>query len=364
MQATGVAELPDGKVIVAGTSSAWGGRMFVARLRTDGAIDRDFDSDGFNYANFTPNFDGAGDVAIQSDGRIVVAGFSHGLQRIALARFEVDGDLDPTFGVNGLRSTDFVTGVESAREMALLDDDSIVLAGMAANQVALMRFTADGAVDTTFSGDGLVRTDVSPSWDEGTSLDVAPDGSMVVAGVSGPNGNTRVPVVRYEPDGDLDTTFSDDGKHLINFTAGYDDGSAVAILDDGGVLVAGEADARVGLARFLSTGAPDPAFSGDGIQILNLPGPYEFATELVVMDDGRTLLAGHVGGSGGRMLAARIDTAGALDPTFSGDGWVGVNFTTGWDNAWDIALLADGRVLLAGSSSDLHRAALSRLQAG
>jgi uncharacterized delta-60 repeat protein len=362
--ATRIEVQDDGKIVVAGTQPLTaGGRMFVARYQPDGTLDTTFSGDGLAYVDFSARYDGLGDLALLDDGKIVVVGASNYGARTALARLLPDGTLDTSFGVGGKRTTDFVAGTEFAEAVEVLDDGRLRLAGGAANQIALMGYQADGTVETAFSGDGLVRTNVVNGFEQAWGLAVAADGSMVVTGVAGPRGNEQVPVVRYLADGTLDAGFSGDGKLTVNYTPSHDDATDVALLDDGGVLIAGEADTRVALSRFLADGTPDPAFSGDGRQVVDLPGPYEFASDLLLRGDGTAMVAGHTGRQGGRMLLARFDSAGSLDPTFSGDGWTAVNFGAGWDTAWAVAEQADGRFVLAGAALDTTRVALARILA-
>ena len=368
--ASAVAVQTDGRIVVAGTQpGVAGGRWFVARYLADGALDSSFSTDGIAYVNFGSGFDFVGDLALLDDGRIVVVGGAERSTRTALARLSSDGSLDTSFGVNGKRSADFIPltdvapGYEWALDVEVLDDGSLRLAGAAANQIALTAFDPDGAVDPGFSGDGLVRTNVGSGSEVGYDLVVDDDGTMAVTGTAGPASNRQVPVVRYLADGSLDTAFSTDGMLTVNYTPSYDDGTGVAVLDDGRVLIAGEADGRVGLSQFLADGSPDTGFSGDGRQILDLPGPYEFAARMLHRSDGAIVLVGHIGGSGGRMLLARLDGTGELDPTFSGDGVTEVNFTPGWDTAWAVAEQADGNFVLAGASADTRRVALARVLA-
>jgi uncharacterized delta-60 repeat protein len=365
-----IAVQSDGKIVVSGTQSGTaGGRWFVARYQANGTLDPSFSGDGVAYVNFSSGFDFVADIALLADGRILAVGGAQGATRTALARLTSDGSLDTTFGVGGKRSADFVAatggapGYEYAYDVEVLDDGGLRLTGLAGNQIALVAFDADGAVDTGFSGDGLVRTNVVSGYEVGYALTVGDDGTMVVTGSAGPAGNEQVPVVRYLADGSLDTTFSGDGKLTVNYTASYDDATGVAVLDDGRVLIAGEADGRVALSQFLADGSADTGFSGDGRQIVDLPGPYEFASDLLLRTDGSIVLAGHIGGAGGRMLLARLDGTGELDPTFSGDGYTEVNFTPGWDTAWAVAEQVDGNFVLAGASADTTRVALARILA-
>lgn len=368
--ASAVAVQSDGRIVVAGTQpGVAGGRWFIARYQPNGALDPSFSSDGIAFVNFGTGYDFLGDLALLDDGRIVVVGGAQGSTRTALARLGPDGSLDTTFGVGGKRTSDFIPltdvapGYEWALDVEVLGDGSLRLTGGAGNQIALTAFDPDGAVDTGFSDDGLVRTNVGSGSETGYDLAVADDGTMAVTGVAGPGGNRQVPIIRYSADGSPDTAFAGDGMLTVDYTPSYDDGTGVAVLDDGRVLIAGEADGRVGLSQFLPDGSPDPAFSGDGRQVLDLSGPYEFAARMLHRSDGSIVLAGHIGGSGGRMLLARLDADGSRDTSFSGNGVAEVNFTPGWDTAWAVAEQADGNFVLAGSSADTTRVALARVLA-
>jgi uncharacterized delta-60 repeat protein len=147
-------------------------------------------------------------VAIQADGKIVRAGESE--DRFLIARYDADGTIDGTFGDSGEVSPYLGWGTEGiAYAVAIQADGKIVAAGVSGNKFALARYNADGAADTTFGGDGSVTTHLgSKSFDLAFAVAVQPDGKLVAAGVS----NDRFALVRYRANGKLDTTFSGDGR--------------------------------------------------------------------------------------------------------------------------------------------------------
>ncbi|MET0914038.1 MAG: delta-60 repeat domain-containing protein [Acidimicrobiales bacterium] len=364
----GVAVQDDGRIVVAGEAGGAAGRFGVSRYTTDGTLDPTFSGDGRVFTNFTSNNDAAFAVAIQPDGKIVAAGFSNGgpHSRIALARYTTAGALDPSFGGgDGKVSTDHVTADEHAYDIELQDDGRIVVVGdaVAGTSVvtALARYTTSGGVDTTFGGDGLVTTNVGPGPETGQAVAVQDDGAVVVTGLIGTNGSERTFVLRYTASGAPDASWNGNGRVVRNLINGYEDAVAVAIQDDGAVVAAGEVNGQLSVLRFLPTGAADASFSGDGRVVTNLPGGYEWISGIAIQDDGRIVVAGRIAGTGGRAMVARYDTSGTLDATFSGDGFTAIDFTAGWDYATNVAVASNGDIIISASVNDGALAGVARL---
>ena len=279
--AADVAIQPDGKIVVIGSSFVLD-RFALARLDPDGTLDDTFHADGKVTTNAGDGTDSAGAVAIQPDGKIVVAGQSwtlSGWDGIDVVRYETDGTMDPTFGTDGIATVDLTEGSDGAGDMAsgiaLQPDGKIVVAGDAGGSAeftsgfGLARFAEDGTLDVTFQGDGTVVTDVT-RWDDSASdLAIQPDGMIVAVGVAGYSWDTvaTFALVRYDPDGTLDGSFGDNGKLRTRFpTIASDDpvgivgawATGVAIQPDGKIVLAGSAvrvldghlDGRFALARY------------------------------------------------------------------------------------------------------------------
>lgn len=210
---------PDGKLVAVGYSGGSGLHRPVVRYDRNGALDRTF---GGGDGKVVPDFGGsARAVAVQPDGKIVVAGGARGF---ALARFNSDGTPDMTFGENGTVKTDSTavdgdgeySGQDYANDLVVQPDAKIVVAGQLADEFALARYTPDGTLDTTFGKEekGLVITDFgddynAPDWVG--SLALQPDGRILAAGVDDRGDDWNAVLARYTPDGTLDTTFSTDG---------------------------------------------------------------------------------------------------------------------------------------------------------
>ncbi len=358
---SGVAVQDNGAIVVTGTA---GTRVFVARYLAGGAPDPTFSGDGRAFVDLSTGREWLNDLAVQDDGAIVAAGASHGGQRTAVVRFTPTGVLDSTFSGDGRLTTDFAPGGEFAYGIALAADGDILMSGQAIGRMAVMSVEPDGTIDTAFSHDGWAALDVGNGPDVGFDLEERGDGRILVTGNTGVEDSERTAVARFHPDGSLDGSFGSGARVVLNSSPGYEDATSIRLLDDDRILIAGDANGRVFLARFLPDGGFDPTFSGDGKVVTDLPGYYEFASVVRLQPDGKAVISGYVsGGSGGRMLVARYRTNGTLDPTFSGNGWNGVDLTTGPDQAWDLALQADGRMLLTGSANEPSRVGVTRVLA-
>lgn len=358
----------DGKILAAGEAN---GQMFLARYNTDGSPDTSFSGDGRAFVDYGPKLDYASDIAIDGDGNIVIVGSAKDSAAGAIARFTPAGVLDTTFSGDGRRTINFSPGIEFGDDLVIDDSGRIVVGGLAViggfDRFSLSRFNPDGSVDTTFSGDGWVTTDIGPGHDFVMALAIQQDGKLVATGLSGgqdQGADERVAVVRYDIDGSLDPTFSGDGMVTRNTVAGYEDAAAVSVQADGKIVVAGESAQRLLLLRYSTTGVLDPTFSGDGIHITDRPNTPEWISDIRLQDDGDIVFSGGHGGGGGRMLLGRFLASGAPDTSFSGDGFALLDFSPNFDVAWDVAIAPDGAVVGVGSANNGNKLALGRVVGG
>ncbi|MFC1597786.1 GEVED domain-containing protein, partial [Planctomycetota bacterium] len=241
-QAVGVQD--DGKIVAAGMD-------WVVRYNVDGVLDPTFDADGIAPPTVAEVYD----LAILPDGKILVAG-EDGSGRFALARYNSDGTPDATFGTAGMVTTDFPGSGERAHALALQADGKIVLAGNGASPFSgaflLARYQASGELDPTFGIDGKVTTGLPGN---ASDLVIQPDGKIIVAGGTGDFYNDAT-LVRYETDGALDTTFGVDG---VAIHPGYGALTAVALQPNGEIVVSGFTFLQNwgGVARYHTDGAFD-----------------------------------------------------------------------------------------------------------
>jgi uncharacterized delta-60 repeat protein len=358
--AIGVAVQPaDGKIVAAGGAAGGGGRFALARYNPGGTPDSSFSGDGKVATNFTPGPESAFDMALQADGKIVAAGWAGGQGgRFALARYNTNGTLDAGFGGDGKVVTNFSPVADFAFGVAIQANGKIVAVGRAGGsggRIAVARYNPNGRLDASFSGDGKVTTNFTAGDDRADLLALQTDGRIVAAGTADYFGrNARFALVRYRPNGALDASFSGDGKVTTNFTTGSDGAFAVAVQADGKIVAAGQARLTVALARYNPNGALDSSFSGDGKVRTDFTSGLDYADDVELQSDGKIVVAGAANffGRDSRFALVRYNAGGTADASFSGDGRVVTNFTAGRDGALNLAVQpADGKIVAAGFAS-------------
>ena len=365
-----VAVQADGKIVVVGSSDQGTTRddFALARYNTDGSLDTTFDADGKVTTDFAGSRDGAYSVAIDADGKIVVAGYSYHESTgadFALARYNPNGSLDGTFAGDGKVTTDFGGPFDFAHSVALDADGKIVVAGSswqgaaAREDFALARYNTNGSLDGAFDDDGKVTTDFAGLSDSAYSIAIDADGKIVVAGYSdqGATGYDFA-LARYNTNGNLDGTFDDDGKVTTDFAGFSDRARSVAIDADGKIVVTGYSyhESTIydfALARYNTNGSLDGAFDDDGKVTTDFAGHSDLALGLAIDADGKIVVAGYSdqGATGSTDFAlARYNTDGSLDGTFDDDGKVTTDFAGSQDFAYSVAIDADGKIVVAGHS--------------
>ena len=225
----------DGKIVAVGGGDAGGGNLdfAIARYNSNGSLDTSFSGDG----KLTTDFGGsevANGVALQGGGKIVAVGVS-GTGSFALARYNPNGSLDPSFSGDGRQTTDFGDD-DVATGAAIQGDGKIVVVGGGGggDDFALARYNPNGTLDLTFSGDGKQTTDLGGE-DKANTVALQANGKIIAVGEGG---NGDFALARYNPTGTLDTSFSGDGKQTTPF-AGHDEAQGVAIQEDGKIVVVG-----------------------------------------------------------------------------------------------------------------------------
>ena len=375
--AQSVAIQADGMIVAAG--QVGGGlteRFALARYQTNGNLDLNFSGDGMVTTPFG-SLAGATSVAIYpsvsqpTDGMIVVAGWklSGSNTRFALARYQTNGTLDPTFGVNGNGKVTTPIGANSGvTSVAIQSDGMIVVAGNGriANNTgfALARYQTNGTLDTTFgsSGNGKVHTLIG-QYAEASSVAIQSDGMIVAAGYSSGVSSSRFALARYQTNGTLDTGFGVIGNGTIRTPFGSPStagATSVAIQPSGGEVVAvgyssSGNSTRFALARYLSNGTPDPSFgiNADG-KVTTAMGPYSEARSISIQpSDGKLVVAGNaLQANKGVFAVARYDLAtGSLDTTFGNNGKVKTLIGNSAYGSSVAIQPTDGKIVVAGQGS-------------
>jgi uncharacterized delta-60 repeat protein len=356
---------PDGKLVVVGASpgSTTGSDFAVVRYRADGTLDTTFNGTGMRRIPVRPGnvSDSANAVAVQSDGKIVVAGRTTTDARLdwALVRLNPNGTLDSTFGSGGRVITEAVgVGNSSIVGVAVQPDGKVVVAGWSHNgtffDFAAARYRANGTLDPSFNGTGIAKTPVGAGSALGAALALHDDGSIVVVGRIGTVTRTAA-VVRYRSDGALDTGFDGDGK--ATFPVGDDStGRAVAIQADGRILVVGSsktgADTDFMTLRLKPSGLLDPSFGTGGKVVTPIGVSTDEANGVVVQPDGKIVVAGYTVAGVSRSGVVRYHRDGTLDTAFGDGGKLTLSIGATLDSTEGVALQRNGRIVAAATADD------------
>lgn len=346
----------DGRVLVGG--STWGtsnSDFALIRCLADGAPDSAFGSGGWVNTDFGGQDSGAS-VAVQSDDRILLAGTAYDSVwtsgNFALARYLTNGSLDTTFGSGGKVVTSVGSGNSFGTAIALQSDGRILVAGGAYNGVnydfALVRYLANGALDSNFGTGGKVLTAIGSDTDSGEAVAVQRNGKIVVAGRSRIGSYYEFSVACFNSDGSLDGTFGNGGKVTTSIGSTDDFGQSLALQSDGRILVSGIAKngsaAGVGLARYQTNGTLDNSFGTGGV-VYTPKGQYlGEECHLAIQNDGCIVVTSHRDGD---VLLARYKPNGTLDPGFGSGGLVTTPVGTANDYGRSVAVQSDSRILVA-----------------
>lgn len=383
---TDIALQNDGKIVVVGLASAGFGsdiNFAVARLNANGTPDTSFDGDGKLTTSFDGNLlEAAFGVAIQTDGKIIAAGSRQngttGESWFAIARYNANGTLDTTFDSDGklfFKAAATNDVVSLGQDVALQADGKIVMAGElnngAGGDFALVRLNSDGGFDNSFDSDGRVRTAITVDDDAAYTVEIAPDGRILVAGFADTDlvgtGNYDFAVARYLTNGALDTSFAGTGKTTIAFGEMYDTEQVydIALTPGGDIYLAGQSgvagepvsSSDFAFVRLLLNGSIDSSFGTAGKVRTNFTGTFSVAYGAAVQADGKLVVGGATGDTDGDTqessfaLARYIGGGGGVPPRvrfdFTGDGRADVSVFRPSEGNWYIYDSNNGNVTSA-----------------
>jgi uncharacterized delta-60 repeat protein len=327
---------PDGRLVVAGLTYTSSFDFAVGRYNADGTPDDAFAASGTVATDFGGSSESAKGVAVQADGKIVVLGTKGSDTAswvLALARYDTDGSLDPSFDRDGKLVTSVIGSGGAGGGLAIQGDGKIVIAGesyangMARADFEVMRLNQDGSTDTSFGTNGLVVTDMGLDRPDTTSkIIVQPDGKILLVGSTDVYGTWDFALVRYNADGSLDTTFN--GTGLVRTDIGNhsnDYAYAVTLQADGGIVVAGSTDAHgtseFALVRYNADGSLDTTFGGTG-GYRYLPGgdAVPLSDKIAIYDPVLAALDNHAGNYAGASMTLTRDGGADAQDVFSAFG--------------------------------------------
>ena len=334
-----------------------------------GVIDRSFGTGGTVTTAVGANLQ-AKKVKIQPDGKILVLGAvgSGVAQDTVLIRYNANGSLDTGFGSGGIVTTTFPGQGSYAFSVALQPDGKILVAGTAFiafssddssnTDFAIARYHPDGTLDASFGLGGKVATDFDGFNDDAFAVLVQPDGKIVAVGsAKNPTNYYDFGLARYLANGTLDTTFGNGGKVRTDFgTRGYDQARSAVLQPDGRIVAAGFAISQNGgawnfaVARYGTNGALDGAFSGDGKTQISFASCCQQANRVLLQPDGKLIVVGYPNSesSDSDFVLARLNPNGTLDSTFGSGGKVRTSFGDLNGGANGAVLQPDGRIVAVG----------------
>lgn len=334
----------DQKIVFGGTakSSSFSDYNFaIARCNSDGTLDNTFGTGGKVVTPIEPGGEG-NSVAIQSDGKILLGGYSGWF--ISLVRYNSDGSLDTTFGTGGKVITD-IDGYysETCKSVAIQSDGKILLGGYGQHNnndnpyFILVRYNTNGTLDTSFGTDGKVIGRIG----YGRSLLIQDDGKILLGGGS----NFTFALIRYNADGILDSTFGVGGE-VITAVGSSSGGNSLAIQSDGKIVLGGYADNNFALVRYNIDGSLDNTF-GLGGKVTTVTGSYSAGKSIGIQNDGKIVLGGYAEAD---FALVRYNSDGTLDNTFGNGGKIITDIGVGYNPGNSLDIQNDGKIVMGGDA--------------
>lgn len=360
----------DGRILIAGgTLEADGFKMIAMRFLANGQADSSFGNQGRVILPFGTEGDLAYCMAVQSNGRILIGGYTtqDGTTHFALARLLETGALDTDFGTGGIVTTPIGTFESEMYALALQSDGKIVAVGYAWNSLsvpnrdfAIVRYLENGSLDTSFgtasSGILIQATTTTASEDFATGVVIQSNGRILVGGTRYPaTGSSSFAIMRLTTAGALDTTFGTGGRQTTTHGANSLQAQTLLLQSDGKPILAGlvtvAGDREFACARYTSAGVLDSSFGSSGLAVISMGSSSDTALDALLDGSGRVLMTGYTVTTSAQFALLRLTTSGAADSSFDSDGRVTWDLSTQADTAFSMALQPDGKVLLAGDQN-------------
>jgi uncharacterized delta-60 repeat protein len=290
----------DDKILIMGLqqNNTYPNGYWIARLTANGALDTTFNGTGYKDLSFGTLQDRGLCIALQTDGKILVGGTSGSTAEFfTVARLTNTGALDTTFGIGGKAQVTFSGNQSMANSIVVQPDGKIVLGGYTANapfglDFALARFLSNGSLDTSFGVNGKVITTVDSNYSDAvTQLAIQSDGKIVAAGFTSFETNTKMAVVRYLSNGNIDINFGINGINVITDGFGGKNCS-VAVQTDNKIIVAGGWEGGYfEVFRLLNNGTLDTAFGSNGL-VNAFPVTGGYASKVLIQPDNKIVVTG------------------------------------------------------------------------
>jgi uncharacterized delta-60 repeat protein len=353
----------DGKIVVVGATTSFGSDFIAVRFTTDGKLDKTFGNKGVTITDAGSETDALASVAIQSNGKIVAGGQTsrNGTSQFALIRYTEDGAVDSSYGSQGLVITNFGNAC-NINSIALTTDNKVVAVGDYNNgstsDFAIARYLKTGALDITFNGSGEVTSNFGNS-DNAISVAIDTTGKIVVGGYyTDPSNNSHFEIARYTTNGSLDPSFNGSGVTGTNFGSNQEILAGMALQSNGEITAGGYIWQNnyvpdLALARFTVNGSLDSSFGING-QALDVMGSndYNYMNCLTIAANGQILSGGEsYYNNEAPFTLSRFNPTGSLDSSFGSDGNL-FGYYPGDGIGYSGAMLqSDGKIVVNGTTS-------------
>lgn len=272
----------------------------------------------------------------------------------SMVTFAQSGTVDLTFGTDEVVTTAVHPNYNMAETTVVQSDGKILVAGSAGTpstyQKAVARYNEDGSLDTSFGNDGALRFPVGSVKSFVMDMAQQPDGKILLGGRTWDNITGDFAVVRLNEDGSFDDTFGTNGVFRIE-TPETEASEAMTLLDDGKILMVGYRDDNLAVAKINTDGTMGTTFGVNGWVVLTFDGAASYADDLAIQADGKIVISGFaLNGSENRfhVAAARLNADGSVDNTFGTNGKVLFNVGEWNDFGEGIAIQSDGKILIGG----------------
>jgi len=332
-----------------------------------GDLDASFGNGGSIVANISEGRDVSTSVAVQKNGKIVVAGFSNSggsLYKFALTRYNLDGSLDKDFGEDGVVLTKIGLLNSQAFSVMVQPDGKIIAVGSTntkntSKDVAIVRYTSTGEKDTTFGVDGISITSINKYSNFASSAALQLNGKIVVGADFSNGKDNDIAVLRYNTDGTLDKSFGGNGIVKTTLSDTDDEVRGIVVQSDGKIVVAGSSRNSqnyydIAAIRYNENGTIDTTFGTNGSvttavthRVGQMDDRDDHAAGIALQPDSKIVIAGY---SYKDFVVIRYTADGKLDESFRGNGKLFTSVSPAKDEARGVVIQPDGKIVVVGKS--------------
>ena len=362
----GTAIQANGKILVStGILNDTDSDVGVLRYNADGTVDKEFGSDGIVIYDSGYGDDCGRLMAVDAYGRIILTGYTHNGQDVDLMimRLNDDGTPDNSFGTNGIVVYDNAGRDDYGRAIALQADDKIVVTARSTGDYStsiamILRYEMDGSLDASFGLNGVVTYEGGKGNDGFRDLAIQSDGNIVVTGYTKTDAGFEVLTARYDTNGALDNSFGTDG--IVRYDGGHGNAGArgIVILGDGKIVVSGSnhngSDLDVVVLKYKSDGSPDPDFGTAGVVVYDGGIGNDNGRRLALQQGDKIVVAGNTyNGTNYDALVLKYDSNGVADTAFGNAGVATFKLSDGDDWGEAVAIQTDQNIIAVGGVANV-----------